>query len=124
MRSAAIATLLAITMSMPFEAKAQSAHTAAAVNYPVFPVVQGKVYKFQKVADGVYYVTGGVGGNSAVIVNERDVLLVDDGNTPTAARLLLQDLTLITDKRAAVGVLPSSTNNTSRSYDDCTVASH
>lgn len=35
-----------------------------------FPAVQGKVYKFEKVADGVYYATGGAGSNNVVIVND------------------------------------------------------
>ena len=51
-----------------------------------FPVVQGSAYKFEKVAEGVYYATGGVGSNNVVIVNDRDVLLVDDGTTPATAR--------------------------------------
>lgn len=63
-----------------------------------YPVTQGKVYKFEKIADGVYYATGGTGSNNVVIVNDRDVLLVDDGTTPAAARALLADMQLITDK--------------------------
>jgi cyclase len=63
-----------------------------------YPAVQGKVYKFEKIADGVYYATGGTGSNNVVIVNDRDVMLVDDGTTPAAARALLADMKLITDK--------------------------
>src|ERR1035438_9153946 len=63
-----------------------------------FPVIQGKSYKFEKVADGVYYATGGVGSNNVVIVNDRDVVLVDDGSTPAAARAFLEDIKLITNK--------------------------
>ncbi len=68
-----------------------------------FPVVQGKAYKFEKVAEGIYYasaVTGsnGVGSNNVVIVNDRDVVLVDDGTTPAAARAFLEDIKLITNK--------------------------
>ena len=62
------------------------------------PVIQGKTYKFEKIAEGVYYATGGAGSNNPVIVNERDVLLVDDGTSPAAARALLADLKLVTDK--------------------------
>jgi glyoxylase-like metal-dependent hydrolase (beta-lactamase superfamily II) len=65
---------------------------------PPFPVTQGKAYKFEKVADGVYYATGGLGSNNVVIVNDQDVLLVDDGSTPGAARALLADIKLITPK--------------------------
>ena len=63
-----------------------------------YPVVQGKVYKFEKVAEGVYYGTGGLGGNHTVIVNDNDVFLVDDGSTPATARDLLADIKLLTDK--------------------------
>ena len=63
-----------------------------------FPVVQGKTYQFEKVADGVYYATGGFGSNNVVIVNDRDVLLVDDGSTPAAARAFLEDVKMLTDK--------------------------
>jgi cyclase len=70
-----------------------------AVTVPMlFGQVQGKTYKFEKVAEGVYYATGGAGSNNVVIVNDQDVLLVDDGTTPGAARALLADIKLITDK--------------------------
>lgn len=63
-----------------------------------FPTVQGKVYKFEKVAEGVYYASGGIGGNHPIVVGDRDVVLVDTGTTPATARDLLADLKLITDK--------------------------
>jgi cyclase len=63
-----------------------------------YPVTQGKTYKFEKVADGVYYATGGFGSNNVVIVNDQDVLLVDDGTTPAAARAFLDDIKAITNK--------------------------
>src|SRR6266849_9633185 len=63
-----------------------------------YPVVQGKTYKFEKIAEGVYYATGGLGSNNVVLVNDNDVFLVDDGTTPATARALLEDLKLITDK--------------------------
>lgn len=63
-----------------------------------FPVTQGKSYKFEKVADGVYYASGGVGSNNVVIVNDDDVLIVDDGSTPAAARAFVADIKLLTDK--------------------------
>jgi cyclase len=60
--------------------------------------IQGRVYKFEKIADGVYYATGGFGSNNVVVVNDRDVLLVDDGTTPAAARAFLADIKVVTDK--------------------------
>jgi glyoxylase-like metal-dependent hydrolase (beta-lactamase superfamily II) len=73
---------------------------AGAQTYPVTQAqsLQGKTYKFEKVADGIYYATGGAGSNNVVIVNDADVLLVDDGTTPAAARALLDDIKLITGK--------------------------
>jgi cyclase len=63
-----------------------------------YPVTQGKTYKFEKIADGVYYATGGAGSNNVVIVNDADVMLVDDGTTPAAARAFLEDVKLLTNK--------------------------
>jgi cyclase len=81
-----IAALIALTIGLLYAADND------------FPVIQGKSYKFEKVAEGVYYATGGVGSNNVVIVNDRDVVLVDDGTTPAAARALLEDIKLITNK--------------------------
>jgi cyclase len=88
---ATLATTSAILCGMPL--------SAASDAFPVaFPVTQGKAYKFEKVAEGVYYASGGVGSNNVVIVNDRDVVLVDDGSTPAAARAFLGDIKLITNK--------------------------
>lgn len=64
--------------------------------------VTGKMYKFDKITDGVYFATaaGGAftGANHAIFINEKDVVLVDSGSTPSAMRALLEDLNLITNK--------------------------
>jgi glyoxylase-like metal-dependent hydrolase (beta-lactamase superfamily II) len=66
------------------------------------PTVTGKVYRFDKIAEGVYYATTVsemiTGGNHPIIINENDVVLVDDGTTVAAARALLTDLKLLTNK--------------------------
>jgi glyoxylase-like metal-dependent hydrolase (beta-lactamase superfamily II) len=66
------------------------------------PVITGKVYAFEKIADGVYYTTSdspmASGGNHTIIVGDQNVFLVDAGTTPAAARALLADMKLITDK--------------------------
>jgi cyclase len=72
--------------------------TVFAVHAQTYPVTQGKTYKFEKVADGVYYATGGLGSNNVVIVNDQDVLLVDDGTTPATAQALLEDIKKVTNK--------------------------
>jgi cyclase len=66
-----------------------------------YPVVQGSAYKFEKIADGVYYATGtvpGLGSNNVVIVNDTDVLVVDTGTSPAAARAFVEDIKKLTDK--------------------------
>jgi len=59
-------------------------------------------YRFEKFAEGVYFAraTSAISSaaNVAVIVNDRDVMIVDNGTTPAATRALLQDLKTITDK--------------------------
>src|SRR4030088_2530578 len=66
-----------------------------------YPVVQGIAYKFEKIADGVYYATvtrPGLGSNNVVIVNDTDVLIVDTGTSPAAARAFVEDIKKLTDK--------------------------
>src|ERR1041385_7294618 len=93
-RATVSAVALLMILSASPSAGAQSALPPATSPYPI---VQGKTYKFEKITDGVYYATGGVGGNNPVIVNDDDVMLVDDGTTPATARALLEDIKLITD---------------------------
>jgi cyclase len=66
------------------------------------PAYVGKAYRFDKIADGVYYATATgsmiTGGNNTVIVNDRDVVLVDANTTPAAAREMLAEIKMITDK--------------------------
>src|SRR5260370_27316838 len=63
-----------------------------------FPVVPGKKFKFEKIADGVYYATGGFGSNNVVIVNDDDVLLVDTGTSPANARAFVADVKMLSNK--------------------------
>jgi glyoxylase-like metal-dependent hydrolase (beta-lactamase superfamily II) len=66
-----------------------------------YPVVQGAAYKFEKIADGVYYATvsrPGLGSNNVVVVNDTDVLIVDTGTSPAAARAFVEDVKKVTDK--------------------------
>jgi len=66
------------------------------------PVVSGKAYKFETVANGVYYATSTgsmvTGSNNVAIVGDRDVLVVDTGTSPAAARAFIDDLKLVTTK--------------------------
>jgi cyclase len=68
----------------------------------LYPASTGKAYKFEKIADGVYYATATgsmvTGSNNVVIIGSRDVLVVDTGTSPAAARAFIQDLKLLTPK--------------------------
>ena len=59
-------------------------------------------HTFTQIAPGVYSAVGSAppvaGSNSAVIVNQDDVLIVDSHMSPEAARALLKDVKSITDK--------------------------
>jgi cyclase len=59
-------------------------------------------YRFQRIVPGVYSAIGtgtlNVGSNSAVIVNQDDVLIVDSHISPESGRAMLQELKTITDK--------------------------
>ena len=90
-RLLALATATMLTTS--FAANAQPVGPSTP-----YPVVQGKTYKFEKIADGVYYATGGLGSNNVVIVNDQDVLIVDTGTTPATARAFVADIKMLTDK--------------------------
>jgi len=62
----------------------------------------GKAFRFNKVKEGIYHAIGTgaltVVGNSTVLVNERDVIVVDDHVSPAAAWVLLEEIKAITDK--------------------------
>ena len=66
------------------------------------PALIGKAYRFDKITDGVYYATATgsmvTGSNNVAIVGSRDVLVVDTGTTPAAARAFIEDLRLVTPK--------------------------
>jgi glyoxylase-like metal-dependent hydrolase (beta-lactamase superfamily II) len=90
-----------LAASCLFVARAQ-AQGNSGVTYTSGAVTKGKVFNFEKIADGVYYATATgamiTGSNDVVIVNDNDVLLVDAGITPAVGRALVQDVKLLTDK--------------------------
>jgi glyoxylase-like metal-dependent hydrolase (beta-lactamase superfamily II) len=62
----------------------------------------GKAFRFNKVKEGVYHAVGtgslAVVGNSAFIVNDNDVIVVDDHVSPAAAWVLLEEIKEVTNK--------------------------
>jgi glyoxylase-like metal-dependent hydrolase (beta-lactamase superfamily II) len=97
-----VAIILAFTFLAVFSFDAKAGRQGGGGTRSSGTVITGKVYVFEKIADGVYYTTSSspmaTGGNHTIIVGDRDVFLVDAGTTPLAARALLADMKLITDK--------------------------
>src|SRR5262245_7032056 len=62
----------------------------------------GAAFRFNKVAEGVYHAIGtgalDVVGNSSVIVNDDDVIVVDDHVSPAAAWVLVDEIKTLTNK--------------------------
>jgi cyclase len=75
---------------------------AAQSRRPVGTSHGGNAFRFNKVADGVYHAIGtgalAVVGNSSVIVNDTDVVIVDDHVSPAAAWVLLDEIKTLTTK--------------------------
>jgi glyoxylase-like metal-dependent hydrolase (beta-lactamase superfamily II) len=75
---------------------------AAQGQRPAGTTFSGKAFRFNQVKEGVYHAIGTgaltVVGNSTVIVNDRDVVVVDDHVSPAAAWVLLEEIKTITDK--------------------------
>ena len=108
MKARTIAVILALTIPVWFSynMRAQGAQgggrqggggRGAAAPSP-YPTTKGKVTRFEKIADGVYYATGGGGGNSPVIIGTNDVMIIDTKTTPQDARDFIEDLKLIMNK--------------------------
>jgi cyclase len=74
---------------------------AALVFHAQTPAPQA-AYKFTEIVPGVYSAIGAggliVGSNSAVIVNQDDVLIVDSHISPESARAMVRELKVITNK--------------------------
>jgi cyclase len=99
MRNLMIPVLAGLTLAYAMLAQAQLGGGLTPM-----PPVPGSLpaHRFERVSEGVYYATstGSINlvSNSAVVVNDEDVLVVDPGVTPAAARSLVEDLKTITSK--------------------------
>ncbi len=94
MRLRTVASIAGLCVAPCLTAQAQPATQS-------YPVVQGNAYKFERIADGVFYATvmrPGLGSNNVVVVNDTDVLVVDAGTSPAAARAFVEDVKKLTDK--------------------------
>ena len=77
-------------------AAAQGRRTPAGTRF------SGKAFRFNQVKPGIYHAVGTgaltVVGNSSVIVNDQDVVVVDDHISPAAAWALLDEVKALTNK--------------------------
>jgi len=89
---------LALALSMAHAGAAQRGEQSA----PSGEVTTGRAYKFERIADGVYYATSAgtmaTGSNNVVIVGDDSLLVVDTGTSPAAARAMVEDVKLISPK--------------------------
>src|SRR6478672_564311 len=93
-RSIALLVIL-ISAGIMITAKAQ-------IRKPAGVLQKSKAYRFNKIREDVYHAVGTgaltVGANSAIIINDNDVTLVDSHISPAAAWVLLDELKSITTK--------------------------
>jgi len=75
---------------------------AAQSSRPAGTTFEGKAFRFNKVKDGIYHAIGtgamAVVGNSTILVNDTDAIVIDDHVSPAAAWVLVDELKAITDK--------------------------
>ena len=103
MRRLAVASVIAVLFLIALVMQPPSTQTVVAQSRrPAGTGHDGNAFRFNKVREGVYHAIGtgalAVVGNSAVIVNDRDVIVVDDHVSPAAAWVLLDEVKSITDK--------------------------
>jgi cyclase len=94
MRRYLFATIVLAMLGTSYALSGRDAANAAAGQGGAAPV--GKAYRFEKLADGVYFATGTGAmttmSNGLVIVNADHTMLVDTSVTPAAARALVAQI--------------------------------
>jgi cyclase len=102
MRRAALIAITVLLLVIAVLVDRSADTVAAQTQRPAGTTFSGKAFRFNKVKEGVYHALGTgaltVVGNSTVLVNDRDVIVVDDHVSPAAAWVLLEEIKAITDK--------------------------
>ena len=102
MRRAALVIVTTVLLLVAALTDRNTESLAAQGQRPAGTNFTGQAFRFNKVKEGVYHAIGTgaltVVGNSTVIVNDRDVIVVDDHVSPAAAWVLLEEIKAITDK--------------------------
>ena len=94
--------LLALAAAAAWGPRTAGSLAAQSQRAPAGTAHAGKAFKFNQVKPGVYHAIGtgslAVVGNSSVIVNDEDVIVVDDHVSPAAAWVLLEEIKELTNK--------------------------
>ena len=103
MKRLSVALAISVMLVIAAAVREPSRDTAAAQSrQPAGTAHTGKAFRFNKVREGVYHAVGtgslAVVGNSAFIVNDNDVIVVDDHVSPAAAWVLLEEIKEVTNK--------------------------
>ena len=102
MRRLSLILLISLLFVVAVVMNTRSSGVAAQSPRPAGTTFSGKAFRFNKVKEGVYHAIGtgaiAVVGNSTILVNERDAIVIDDHVSPAAAWVLIEELKAITDK--------------------------
>jgi glyoxylase-like metal-dependent hydrolase (beta-lactamase superfamily II) len=102
MRRAVLVVFTVVLLVVAAVVDRDRGQVAAQGQRPAGTTFAGKAFRFNKVKEGIYHAIGTgaltVVGNSTVVVNDRDVVIVDDHVSPAAAWVLLEEIKTITDK--------------------------
>jgi glyoxylase-like metal-dependent hydrolase (beta-lactamase superfamily II) len=102
MRRLALSITIALLFAIALLVNSSPQTVAAQAGRPAGTAITGKAFRFNQVTAGVYHAIGTgamqVIGNSTVLVNDADVMVIDDHVSPAAAFMLVEELKAITDK--------------------------
>jgi glyoxylase-like metal-dependent hydrolase (beta-lactamase superfamily II) len=102
MRRVALLVTLTALMAVAAMVGSTPQPAAAQAGRPAGTTFTGKAFRFNEVTPGVYHAIGTgamqVVGNSTVIVNEADAIVVDDHVSPAAAWVLVEEIKALTPK--------------------------
>lgn len=102
MRRLALVLGTAVVMAGVVAFRPPGATVAAQGTRPAGTRFSGKAFRFNQVRPGIYHAVGTgsltVVGNSTVIVNDQDAIVVDDHISPAAAWVLLDEVRALTNK--------------------------
>jgi glyoxylase-like metal-dependent hydrolase (beta-lactamase superfamily II) len=102
MRRVALVLAVGVLLLTAVLVDRRSSTASAQSGRPAGTTFTGQAFRFNKVKDGIYHAIGtgamAVVGNSTILINDRDAIVIDDHVSPAAAFVLLEELKQITTK--------------------------